>query len=263
MLLFLPILLAIMSFITLKYYRNTSKRSAEDAGPSNSKKRRVKTLENQISSPDASSLTHQLIHQKQPQFEPPIRTLPLSFKVLIKEREPIDLFLRLFGWISLSTLVEQTNKRAAREMANAKCEASSPRPWWPILRGEMLRWIGILFYMGRHKEECRTVYWNLSTHNLGRFMTEQRWDQIHRFLCVRDQPTSPGAPFWAKLEPIASNIRRNCGEAIDPSFWVAIDEAMIAFRGRSSDKVKLRTKPISEGFKVWMLACKGYCYSWL
>ena len=161
-----------MSFITLKYYGNTPKRSAEDAGPSNSEKKRAKTQETQVSSSDASSLTHQLIHQQQPDFEPPIRTLPLSFKVLLKEREPINIFLRLFGWISLSILVEQTNERAAREMADAKKDASSPRPWWLVLRGEMLRWLGILFYMGRHIEKCRSVYWNLSTHNLGRFMTE-------------------------------------------------------------------------------------------
>ena len=97
MFLFLPILLVIMSFITLKYYGNTSKRSAEDAGPSNSKKKRAKTQETQVPSLDASSLTHQLIHQQQPEFEPPIRTLPLPFKVLLKERELINLFLRLFS----------------------------------------------------------------------------------------------------------------------------------------------------------------------
>ena len=195
MLLFLPNLLAIMSFITLKSYGNTSKRSAEDASPSNSKNKRAKTQETQAPSTDAPSLIHQLVHQQQPEFEPPIRTLPLSFKVLLKEREPIDLFMRLLGWTSLSTLVEQTNERAAREMVHAKREASSPRSWWPVLRGEMLQWLGILFYIGRHIEKCRAVYWNLSTHNLGRFMTEQRWDQIHRFLCVRDQLISSGAPF--------------------------------------------------------------------
>jgi hypothetical protein len=38
---------------------------------------------------------------------------------------------------------------------------------------------------------------------------------------------------------------------------------MIAFRGRSNHKVKLKNKPIDEGYKVWMVAQKGYTIIWL
>ena len=37
----------------------------------------------------------------------------------------------------------------------------------------------------------------------------------------------------------------------------------IAYRGRSSHKVKLPNKPIKEGYKVWVLGDNGYVYDWL
>ena len=38
---------------------------------------------------------------------------------------------------------------------------------------------------------------------------------------------------------------------------------MIAYRGRTLDKVKLPKKPIKEGYKVWVLGDGGYVYDWL
>jgi hypothetical protein len=38
---------------------------------------------------------------------------------------------------------------------------------------------------------------------------------------------------------------------------------MIPYRGRSLHKVKLKNKPISEGYKVWVLADNGYAWDWL
>jgi hypothetical protein len=38
---------------------------------------------------------------------------------------------------------------------------------------------------------------------------------------------------------------------------------MLPFSGRSEDIVKIKNKPIKEGFKVWVLADLGYVYNWL
>ena len=37
---------------------------------------------------------------------------------------------------------------------------------------------------------------------------------------------------------------------------------MIAFRGRTVHTTKLKNKPISEGYKVWVLADHGYTWTW-
>jgi hypothetical protein len=71
-------------------------------------------------------------------------------------------------------------------------------------------------------------------------------------------------PYWRRVEPLTSLVRANCRSAIKPSTWVAVDEGMTAFTGRSKDKVLLKNKPILEGYKTWQLGCSGgYTWSWL
>ena len=38
---------------------------------------------------------------------------------------------------------------------------------------------------------------------------------------------------------------------------------MTAFRGRTIHKVKMKNKPIDEGYKTWMVAEHGYTLTWL
>jgi hypothetical protein len=38
---------------------------------------------------------------------------------------------------------------------------------------------------------------------------------------------------------------------------------MEAYRGRPIHKIELRNKPISEGYKAWVLADNGYAWNWL
>ena len=87
--------------------------------------------------------------------------------------------------------------------------------------------------MGFHIEKSRQEYWKASTHNLGRYMTKTRWEQIYRFLTVNPQDLRAGEPFWHKIEPFATSVRESCRQASIPSSHVAVDEVMIAFIGRS------------------------------
>lgn len=52
-------------------------------------------------------------------------------------------------------------------------------------------------------------------------------------------------------------------EIYSPSRYLAVDESMIAFKGRTTMKQYMPLKPIERGFKVWVLACSltGYMYS--
>jgi hypothetical protein len=70
-------------------------------------------------------------------------------------------------------------------------------------------------------------------------------------------------PFWHKLEPFASHIRDTSKRVYTPSSHVTIDEAMLAFRGRTVHTTKLKNKPIKEGYKNWVLADHGYAWNWL
>ena len=38
---------------------------------------------------------------------------------------------------------------------------------------------------------------------------------------------------------------------------------MVAFQGRSAHTVKIKNKPVKEGFKLWVIAFEGYALDWL
>jgi type III secretory pathway component EscR len=44
---------------------------------------------------------------------------------------------------------------------------------------------------------------------------------------------------------------------------VAIDEAMVAFKGQSKDIIKIKGKPIDTGYKLWCIGDHGYIWTWL
>jgi Transposase IS4 len=62
---------------------------------------------------------------------------------------------------------------------------------------------------------------------------------------------------------MASIIKSNCKTLWSPCSHLAINEAMIMYRGRTHHKVKLSNKPIKEGYKVWVLGDASYVYDWL
>lgn len=107
--------------------------------------------------------------------------------------------------------------------------------------------------MNRKYEE----YW-LEDGYLIQFMSLKRFQQIHRYFALRDKSVNPQKreeTFAWPIEPCAA-LWSSCSH-------LAIDEAMISYRGRTKHRVKLPNKPIKEGYKVWVLRDSGYVYDWL
>lgn len=187
-----------------------------------------------------------------------------EMKPKVSRRDPLQLFLYFFTEQCIATIVASTNIKATAEGRDTQ----HPRPWKPLMRNELLQWIGLLFYMGRHNEMRRTDYWSSSARKpLGQWMGRERWEQIHRFLCITTRHSlqagqPPPKPWFSKLLLVANWIRAACQAAVIPPSRCTVDEAMAAFQGRSSHKVKIKGKPIEEGFKLWVLAFgKGYVFN--
>ena len=229
-----------------------------------SKNSKVQVLETRPASPSAPPVIHQLAAEPQVDFNPPIQVANKPFNIQWIERDPLSLFLRFFGGLTcLEIVCAATNARAETQLSGTP----QARQWIPVQPIDLLRWLGLLFYMANHIEPSRKVYWQVSGlgigHNLGRWMSRNQWEQIHRFLTFNNAPTNQKDSWFAPVEPIASVIRANCQDAVKPSTWVAVDEAMVHFTGRSKHKVNLPSKPTPEGYKVWVLALqKGFIWSW-
>jgi hypothetical protein len=63
-------------------------------------------------------------------------------------------------------------------------------------------------------------------------------------------PTQPTAAWYMKLEPLASLLRTKFQAYVVLGQNVSFDEMMVPFSGRSQHTLKIKNKPISEGFKV-------------
>ena len=97
-----------------------------------------------------------VIKQPNPQYTPPIQVGFAPFKVLVKEREPIALFLFFLSEESLSAIVAATNMYANSQITVSHRWADR---WSDITVGELLCWIGILFYMAKGTVARRNDYW--------------------------------------------------------------------------------------------------------
>eukprot|EP00112_Aurelia_sp_Birch-Aquarium-sp1_P014971 Seg3276.2 transcript_id=Seg3276.2/GoldUCD/mRNA.D3Y31 product="PiggyBac transposable element-derived protein 4" protein_id=Seg3276.2/GoldUCD/D3Y31 len=97
-------------------------------------------------------------------------------------------------------------------------------------------------------------------------MPRNRFDKISQYLHVNDRSKMPGRddPDFDKLflvRPILDVVKAKCLENYNPHKECAVDEAMIAFRGRVDFRQYLPAKPMKYGIKVWMRADShnGYC----
>ena len=101
---------------------------------------------------------------------------------------------------------------------------------------------------------------------MGQFLSLKRFQQIHRYVTLRDKTVHPrqeDETFAWPVGPIASIVKQNCCIKWEPSSHLAIDKAMIPFLGRTYHKVKLPNKPIKKGYKVWVIGDKGFVLDWL
>ena len=201
-----------------------------------------------------------------PNYQPPLRLQPFSSRPRIRPQSPIKAFQIFLTHEIVKIIVANTNSYADdhREAADS---ANTPRsrPWRPTRASEMWRYIGCLIYMGIHIEKERGDYWQ-DSHRLGVYLSRTRFEQIHRYFTIRDgsvYPPFPNENFTWHLEPVATKIRLSYQQNWSPGSHLTIDESMIPYRGRSEHTVKMKNKPISEGYKVWVLADHGYIWSFL
>jgi Transposase IS4 len=200
-----------------------------------------------------------------PTYKPPLELRYEAPESLATGLSQLDTFQRLLTPDIINRIVKATNSYAVNARETDEEPDPYTRPWKPVNSTDIWRYIGCLLYMGYHKEGKHEEHWGENGY-LNEFLSLIRFQQIHRYFTLRDrfvEPRKENETFAWQVEPIGSIIKQNCKALWRPSSHLAIDEAMIAYRGRTSYKVKLSNKPIKEGYKVWVLGDSGYVYDWL
>lgn len=197
---------------------------------------------------------------------------------------PWDIFRLFITTDMISTIVNFTNTRVSQLPREDLKPRALLNSWYNVTIEKIYAYIGIRIYMGLHSEVCTRDYWssglNKPSHPLTEVMSRERYEAIHTRMRVAT--AEPGTEFEAvfervcihyiyqrlflileQLEPLNSHIMETSLVLWTSGRDLAIDEAMCPFQGRSFDTLIIPNKPIEEGYKIWVMAQRGYFLSWV
>jgi Transposase IS4 len=195
----------------------------------------------------------------------PIRILPREGKPqnidLNRHWNPLAIFQLFFTWEIMELICQQTNSYAYRT------QTLGPRPrnpWKALTVIELYHFFGILLTIALWKLPPRVYLWSKQGPLSGLPISKNRFEQILKFLHFKDRGPTPqkGRPWWEKLDPILPMLRSKCQYYWSPGSNLTVDEVMLKFEGRSSQKTTIPGKPIPVGFKLFALADAGYILNW-
>ncbi|XP_049527551.1 piggyBac transposable element-derived protein 4-like [Dermacentor silvarum] len=166
-----------------------------------------------------------------------------------------DAFSLYFDEEVWKMIVEETNLYALQRMM----------PNWRTLTvSELKAYIGMLILMSIHNLPQVYLYWSsdkfFNLQEISNVMSFRRFQQITRCLHLNDNSkipdkTSPNFDRCYRVRPLMEMLNINFQKEYKPSSYVAVDESMILFKGRSAMKQYMPLKPkIKRGYKVWSIA---------
>ena len=176
--------------------------------------------------------------------------VPLSSSIL----ETFQLF---FSVVLVREIVEQTNKYASQVIQD-KVHSR----WTDVTENDIWAFLGFMILMGINQLPSLVHYWR--TDPIFRYspvadrISRDKFLQILRFIHFVDNSTlvtdrtHPNYDRLGKIRPVIDHIQQACLKCYNGSQKQSIDEAMIAFKGRSCMKQYMPNKPTKRGFKVWV-----------
>ncbi|CAI6348589.1 unnamed protein product [Macrosiphum euphorbiae] len=185
-------------------------------------------------------------------------TQPFGPKVPVDINSPIDIFKLFFDDDILYTFKTQSELYAAQ--CNQQFVTSIE---------ELQAFFGCLIIMGFHKLPTIRSYWstdaNFQVPRISSIMSLKRFLSILRFLHLNNNLTMPkrGHVNYDKLykvRPLINKLNEKFFSNFNPSRNIAIDESMVAFKGRTTIKQYMPLKPIKRGIKIWAAACSKTGY---
>ena len=211
------------------------------------------------------------------------------------EHDPFALFTlfwddRVFKQLAINTNLYANLKPKKWDTLQPGDQKRTLRSWKDTTPGELRIFIGLTIKMGLHKEPGRALYWSRqgrngwtkiwkrSVHTSGRrrlakkvhcrlpqnCMSLNRYEQLKQYFHVSDPRVALNIKDWyQKVEPLASILQQRFQQYYLPSTKVAIDEMVVRFCSRSQHTLKIRNKPIKQGYKIFALCNHGYTYAFL
>lgn len=183
---------------------------------------------------------------------------PTEHFIDLEDKSPYNIFCQIFDNNLIEHIVFQTNLYATQ----------IGKPFAPTYDDEIKVFIGLNMYMSIKRLPSYRDYWSsapdLHDNYVSSLMSVKRFSWLLSLIHFNDNQHQPkrGEPYYDKLykiRPFLDQIGQNFLKSYRPHRDVAVDEAMVKFKGRSSLKQYMKDKPIKRGYKVWMLCdSSGY-----
>ena len=169
--------------------------------------------------------------------------------------DPCDFFDTILGSKTYDYIADQTNLYASQQQQSSSTSTTSPSSEWEeVSRDEMRAFLGILITMGVHRLPSLADYWSthplLGAPGITKGMSRDRSKYILKNLHLNDNSNMQEE----KLILISSTKLGLCYIRLSSTAYqlhqqMAVDEAMVLFKGRSSIKQYMPLKPIKRGYK--------------
>ena len=165
-------------------------------------------------------------------------------------------FPKVFGGQTVDLIVEETNRYASQSLSNNPPHLAT---WKNVCKEELKAYFGVCVIMGINQLPRIADYWkdDLGNPGIKQTMTSNRFQEISQFLHFPDSTRTPahgknGYDQLYKVRLVLNAILENSQRCYSPNKHIAIDEGMIALKGRLSFRQYMPVKPTKCGIKVWM-----------
>lgn len=164
-------------------------------------------------------------------------------------------FLQLFLDDDLmQQIVDYTNAYAHQHGAERE---------WRTTVVELYAFIGVHIYMAI----CTLPQWHMYWSDLyqqpfvSSVFSQHRFEQLLRYFYVADPAAAGHAhdPMW-RVRPLIHSLQLSFAHNYLPSRDIALDEAMVAYKGRSPIKQYIPSKPHKWGYKILCLCSDDYMF---
>lgn len=172
-----------------------------------------------------------------------------------------ETFKKILSVEIVDMIVRYSNKKAEAvfKSYNEKNPDREKRTWKKITREEMYAFFGILISSGANNSNTDHVtdMWKKSSFPLSRAtMGRQRFQAIIRFIRFDDQDTRRAQAATNKSAPVSEvweMLNANLAEIYKPTCYLAVDEQLYPYRGRTRFTQYMPSKPAKYGIKVWWI----------
>ena len=177
-------------------------------------------------------------------------------------------FFKVFGEQTVDLIVEETNRYAHQSLSNNPPHLAT---WKNVSKQELKAYFGVCMIMGINQLPRIADYWKDDLGNTGikQKMTRNRLQEISQFLHFTDSMRTPahGKNVYDQLynvRQVLNAVLENSQRCYSPNKHIAMDEGMIAFKGRLSFRQYMLAKLTKYGIKVWMAvdSKNGYIISY-